>query len=145
MIALAGAAVLVALARPFVNDFASYEVVSGYAASAWTWGLLAGGVALAIGGVLVGRGVLVPVANVVAGLVLSLALGYSALTTAKRVEPEQHAIDCANRPSLGCSLGNALDHLKPGPPPATPSRWPLELALCAYVVISGAAALRRSR
>jgi hypothetical protein len=143
LIALTGGVLLAALAQPFVFDFAHYEVLTGYAASAWTWLAVAGGIVLAIAAVVTRRLRFAPLANLGAGVALALALVHSAQTTPARVDEPVATVDCSNRPSLGCSMHRALDHLSTGPRAGVPRRWFVELALGAYVLASTAGTLRR--
>ena len=144
VIAIVGGALLAALAQPFVYDFARYEVLDGFAASLWTWLAVVVGVALAIVAVLTRRATLAPVANLVAGSAVALALLYTSQVTPGRDDPPVVERDCANMNiGISCRIDQVLDALTPGPRAAVPRRWIVELALGGYVVASGAAAMRR--
>lgn len=144
VIAIAGGALLAALAQPFVYDFARYEVLSGFAASAWTWLAVVGGIAIAIAAILTGRTTLAPVANLVAASAVALALLYTTQVTPLRDDPPARAWDCAHQNiGIGCRIHEALDALSPGPRAGVPRRWFIELALGTYVLASGAGAMRR--
>ena len=147
VVILTGGVVLAALGRPFVYDFARYEVLDGFAASRWTWLALAAGIAVALAGVLTPRWRLVGAANLIAGLAVAGTLAFTVHTTKGREEPpgQDHTCREGDNPlaPLGCAVDKALSVLDGKPPPSKPRRWFVELALGAYVVASGAAAMRR--